>query len=136
MNRTHLALTAVLLLGAVRLDAAGAEPPPPPPETPPAKAAGAEPAKDGAARAGHHHRRFGLLKEMDGNSDGKVTKEEFLARATERAAERFDKMDANHDGSIDRTEAAELAKRLREHMQKRSDKNPRRRPGSAAKTSA
>jgi len=135
MKKNHFALTAVLLLGAVRLNAAGTEPPPPPPETPPAKAAGTEPAKDGAARA-EHHRRFGLLKEMDSNGDGKVTKQEFLARASERAAERFDKMDANHDGSIDKTEAAEVAKRIHEFMQKHSDKSPRRRPGSAARTSA
>lgn len=130
MNKNHFSLIVVLLLGAVRLNAAGAEPPSPP-ETPPAK----ESAKDGAARAEHHH-RFGLLKEMDSNHDGKVTKEEFLARASERAAERFDRMDANHDGSIDRTEAAELVKRLRDHMQNRSGTSPRRRPGSAAKTSA
>ncbi|WP_277588611.1 EF-hand domain-containing protein [Pseudomonas chlororaphis] len=40
----------------------------------------------------------------DTNHDGKVSREEFIAAAPERAAE-FDKIDANHDGAISLSEA-------------------------------
>ncbi|SFX54996.1 MULTISPECIES: EF-hand domain-containing protein [unclassified Pseudomonas] len=40
----------------------------------------------------------------DTNHDGKVSRDEFIAAAPERAAE-FDKIDANHDGGISLPEA-------------------------------
>ena len=47
----------------------------------------------------------GMGRRMDPNGDGSVTREEFEARALKR----FDRMDANHDGTIDATERANAA---------------------------
>ncbi|QCB42122.1 hypothetical protein E5673_07715 [Sphingomonas sp. PAMC26645] len=47
----------------------------------------------------------GVGRRMDPNGDGSVTREEFEARALKR----FDRMDANHDGTIDATERANAA---------------------------
>ncbi len=44
----------------------------------------------------------GTGRRMDPNGDGSVTREEFEARALKR----FDRMDADHDGTIDATERA------------------------------
>ena len=47
----------------------------------------------------------GMGRWMDPNRDGSVTRDEFAARALNR----FDRMDANHDGTIDPTERANAA---------------------------
>ena len=47
----------------------------------------------------------GMGRRMDPNGDGSVTREEFEARALKR----FDRMDANRDGTIDATERANAA---------------------------
>ncbi len=47
----------------------------------------------------------GMGRRMDPNGDGSVTREEFEARALKR----FDRMDANHDGTVDATERANAA---------------------------
>lgn len=47
----------------------------------------------------------GMGRRMDPNGDGSVSREEFEARALKR----FDRMDANHDGTIDATERANAA---------------------------
>lgn len=47
----------------------------------------------------------GMGRRMDPNGDGSVSREEFEARAVKR----FDRMDANHDGTIDATERANAA---------------------------
>ena len=46
----------------------------------------------------------GMGRRADPNGDGVITRDEYRARAMER----FDRMDANHDGKIDRTEMANL----------------------------
>ncbi|MEX5507241.1 EF-hand domain-containing protein [Pseudomonas putida] len=47
----------------------------------------------------------------DSNHDGKVSREEFLAVAKDRAAD-FDKIDRNHDGLISEQEAADHLKAI------------------------
>ena len=46
----------------------------------------------------------GMGRRADPNGDGVITRDEYRARALQR----FDRMDANHDGRIDRTEMANL----------------------------
>ncbi len=47
-------------------------------------------------------------KGRDADGDGLVSLEEFtaVAKNAEKATKRFEKMDANHDGKIDKTEKA------------------------------
>jgi hypothetical protein len=48
-----------------------------------------------------------MFKQMDANSDGKVSKEEFTAKGGDKAAaaaERFTKMDRNKDGELTKRE--------------------------------
>jgi Ca2+-binding EF-hand superfamily protein len=49
-----------------------------------------------------------LLKQMDTNKDGKISREE----AKGKLAEAFDKIDANKDGYLDRKELRALAERM------------------------
>ena len=46
----------------------------------------------------------GMGRRADPNGDGVITRDEYRARAVAR----FDRMDANHDGKIDRTEMANI----------------------------
>lgn len=46
----------------------------------------------------------GMGRRADPDGDGVITRDEYRARALER----FDRMDANHDGRIDRTEIANM----------------------------
>lgn len=47
---------------------------------------------------------LGMGRKADPNGDGVVTRDEYRARQLER----FDRMDANHDGRIDQTEIANM----------------------------
>ncbi len=60
----------------------------------------------------------GMGRRMDPNRDGSVTREEFEARALRR----FDRMDANHDGTIDATERANAAEMR--HVDRRERATP------------
>ena len=59
----------------------------------------------------------GMGRRMDPNGDGSVTREEFEARALKR----FDRMDANHDGTIDATERANAAEMRHVNRRERRD---------------
>lgn len=74
-------------------------------------------AEDAAKGPGHHGRFF---EKMDLDSDGAVTKEEFI-KAHE---ERFSKMDANGDGKITKEEAEAMKKALREQRQENKAETP------------
>lgn len=60
----------------------------------------------------------------DANSDGMISKEEFLAKA----AERFDALDTDKDGSISKAESeakrAEWKEKMKEHRAKVKEKPP------------
>lgn len=58
------------------------------------------------AHAAHRGGRGGMFKRADANNDGRVSQQEFLARA----AERFQRMDANGDGFITQEEATAFRK--------------------------
>lgn len=55
-----------------------------------------------------------FIKKADANSDGKISKEEFLSASAKEAEERFAKIDANSDGSADMAEISQLGQRIRE----------------------
>lgn len=59
----------------------------------------------------------GMGRRMDPNGDGSVTREEFEARALKR----FDRMDANHEGTIDATERANAAEMRHVDRRERRD---------------
>lgn len=72
----------------------------------------------GSAKAGQAEGKCGEGKcgdasfaRTDSNHDGKVSREEFLAVAKDRAAD-FDKIDSNHDGVISEQEAYDHLKTL------------------------
>ena len=60
-----------------------------------------------------------MVKKADTNADGKISKEEFVGASSREAEERFSKLDANSDGSVDSTEINQIAGRLREGMANR-----------------
>lgn len=51
----------------------------------------------------------GMIMRADTNRDGVITREEAIAQA----AERFDRMDLNHDGKLDRSELQQVGQRMR-----------------------
>ncbi|PTQ65704.1 EF hand domain-containing protein [Sphingomonas sp. PP-CE-3G-477] len=59
----------------------------------------------------------GMGRRIDPNGDGSVTREEYEARALKR----FDRMDANHDGTIDATERANAAEMRHVDRRERRD---------------
>lgn len=66
-------------------------------------------------KADRKHDPEAVFKKLDSNSDGHVTKEEFLAsrkgkKNPEKAAKRFVKADANKDGRISREEFVAMAR--------------------------
>ncbi len=66
-------------------------------------------------------RHDGMGRQMDPNGDGSVTREEFEARALKR----FDRMDANRDGTIDATERANAVEMRRvDRRERRDDATP------------
>ncbi|MBE2990742.1 EF-hand domain-containing protein [Sphingomonas sp. CFBP 13603] len=59
----------------------------------------------------------GMGRRIDPNGDGSVTREEYEARALKR----FDRMDADHDGTIDATERANAAEMRHVDRRERRD---------------
>lgn len=53
---------------------------------------------------GHDMGGPGLIKQLDKDNDGRVSRAESAQAATERANKRFDELDANKDGKITRDE--------------------------------
>ena len=80
---------------------------------------GDRPPRDGKpGERGHHGPPHGpggfgdRFKEVDKNNDGKISKEEAIARVNEM----FDKVDANGDGQIEKSEMREfMGKMMKEH---------------------
>jgi Ca2+-binding EF-hand superfamily protein len=71
------------------------------------------PGGEGGGRLGE------FMKRADTNNDGKISKDEFLAMSKAEAEERFSKVDANGDGSVDQSELASAGERMREGMRNR-----------------
>lgn len=63
--------------------------------------------RDARSDRGHGHgkRDGGMLRRLDTDKDGRISRAEFAAQA----ATRFARMDANRDGTIDKTEMAAMA---------------------------
>jgi hypothetical protein len=57
-----------------------------------------------AANCRHGHGMRPSFEDMDTNKDGNLTLDEFVSAATTRATERFNKLDANHDGVVSQDE--------------------------------
>ena len=65
----------------------------------------------GKGKGRPHQKRGGHFKMMDTNNDGKVSKDEFMARTTKR----FTEMDANGDGFITKDEKKTHRKKMKEN---------------------
>jgi hypothetical protein len=78
-------------------------------------AAGLTYAQDGEKRPGGDggNRMAEFLKRIDGNADGKVSKDEFLAFSKKEGEDRFAKIDANADGVADEAEMKAAAEKMR-----------------------
>ncbi len=63
-----------------------------------------------------------IMEEADTNHDGKVSFDEFKAAHEKRLEERFKKLDANGDGSVDKDELRKGRDTMREKMQDRMEK--------------
>ena len=66
-------------------------------------------------KADRKHDPEAIFKKLDSNSDGNVTKEEFLAskrgkKDPAKATKRFEKVDANKDGKISKEESVAMAR--------------------------
>lgn len=72
---------------------------------------------------GHH--RGGAMAQADANHDGTITRDEFLAAATQR----FDKMDANHDGKITAEERMTWRQAKRDRWMARAGEDGPKGPG-------
>ncbi|HYF37944.1 MAG TPA: EF-hand domain-containing protein [Prosthecobacter sp.] len=68
---------------------------------------------DGGGRAAEY------LKRADTDSDGKISKEEFVNMSKTEAEERFSKADGNSDGFVDTQEITSVGDRLRDAMRTR-----------------
>ncbi len=55
-----------------------------------------------------------MLKKVDTNGDGKISKEEWLEFSRKEAEDRYSKMDTNKDGSVDKAEIEEGVRKMRE----------------------
>jgi hypothetical protein len=54
-----------------------------------------------------------IVKAWDSNNDGAVSKDEWIAAG--RPAERFDRVDADHDGKVTAAELGAAMARMRQH---------------------
>ena len=96
--------TAAAFLGALTLNAQDA--PKPPAQTGEGGQRG--PGGDPQARIDE------MLKKLDTNGDGKISKEEWLEFSRKEAEDRYSKMDTNSDGAVDKTEMEEGSRKMRE----------------------
>lgn len=144
--KIKLVALSILLLTSACLIAEDKVPPPPPAEVTKPAAAPAIRGKGKAAEGRQLPMRGEMLKRLDTNSDGKVSKEEFASHVKQESDQRFSRIDTNKDGSIEKGEAEEAMKKLRERMQeggggklrerlkgKAGEDTPRKRPESAEK---
>ncbi len=93
--------TAAALIGSLTLHAQDAPKPP---------AEGGQRGPGGEAPG----RLDEMLKKIDANGDGKISKEEWIEFSRKEAEDRFSKMDANNDGTVDKAEMEEGARKMRE----------------------
>ena len=70
-------------------------------------------------RAAKHAERFA---KTDANSDGALSKDEFVASHVERAGKMFDRIDANKDGKVTQDEMKAGHEKMREKMKERWEK--------------
>lgn len=121
MKTTFFALTmaAALSCGSLPLHAQDAPPPPPPPGS----GGGGEGRPPGGA-----DRVAQFLKQADADSDGKLSKDEFVNSTKKDAEDRFSRIDANADGFIEKSEAEEMARRARDMAQQQQRPEGMRRP--------
>jgi Ca2+-binding EF-hand superfamily protein len=81
-------------------------------------------------RAGGADRIGEMIKRLDANADGKVSKEEAVEAGKKEAEERFGKLDANADGVADESELKAMAQKMREGAGRRPEGGDgMRRPG-------
>jgi Ca2+-binding EF-hand superfamily protein len=66
------------------------------------------------AQGGGEGRLGDMMRRLDTNSDGKISKEEALASGKSEAESRFAQMDANGDGVADEAEIKAVAEKMRE----------------------
>ena len=69
---------------------------------------------------GHDMGGPGLIKQLDKDNDGRVSRAESAQAATERANKRFDELDANKDGYLTQEEVDAARKNMRDKMKKRA----------------
>ena len=70
---------------------------------------------DGPPRDGGPSGRLAeMIKKADTNSDGKISKEEFLNARKAEIEEQFSKLDGNSDGSADESEMKAMASKMRD----------------------
>ncbi len=99
-TKTLLLTVATAILGSLSINAQDA--PKPPGENSPRGPGG-----DPQARMDE------MLKKLDTNGDGKVSKEEWLEFSRKEADDRYSKMDTNKDGSLDKAEMEEISRKMR-----------------------
>lgn len=100
-TKTLLLTTAAALIGSLTLHAQDAP-------KPPGEGGPRNPGGDGPGRLDE------MLKKVDTNGDGKISKEEWIEFSRKEADDRFSKMDANKDGTVDKAEMEEGARKMRE----------------------
>jgi len=79
------------------------------------------------AIAGHHeggdHKKGAKVEEMfksaDADSNGAISKDEYMAHVQKKAAEKFAEKDANNDGSVSMDEAKAYKEKKRDMMKEK-----------------
>lgn len=82
--------------------------------------------------AASHEKEAGrgmMWKQMDSDGDSRISKAEFM-KSTEQ---RFDKMDANHDGYIDQSEREKAMDKMHEKMGKMKEHRDKMMPADKSK---
>lgn len=65
-----------------------------------------------------------MFSQADTNSDGSLTKDEFVAAAQKRAASKFDILDKNHDGKLTKDEMPHPRMGMGGHMMRDGESAP------------